>query len=338
MTSTRPKLDFGYLYDFRNPAPWHRDWSELYAETLDLIAWTETIGFAGAWVPEHHLAEDGYIPAPNLIVAAIAARTQSLRLGAAVALAPLYDPVRFAEECAVLDILCAGRLEIALAIGYRRREYAALGAPFGKRGKRFDEFLEIVSALWRGEAVSVAGEHYHVEQARIMPPAPRGTIPLYIGGFADKALERVARFADGYFGNEDVWELYAAKLGAADKDPSRARIRIQGLFLIVAEDRDAAMDELAPFYRWVSNSYAQWAGEDQSLGIDSPGLTVLDLDRFKRSGILQILTPGEAIDHFRAMRERVPVDHVMMMRPPGLSAERFRHYAKLFADEVIPAF
>ncbi|HET8710938.1 MAG TPA: LLM class flavin-dependent oxidoreductase, partial [Spongiibacteraceae bacterium] len=182
------KLSFGYLYDFRNPVQWQRPAADLYAETLDVIAWSETVGFDGAWVPEHHVAEDGYMPAPLIALAAMAARTKKIKLGSAIALAPLYHPVRFAEECAVLDILANGRLEMALAIGYRQRETAAYGVDFTKRGSRFDEFLHIVRALWAGETVSFEGRHFNVKNARLMPPSPRGQIPLYIGGFAEKAL------------------------------------------------------------------------------------------------------------------------------------------------------
>ncbi len=334
---TRP-LTFGYLYDFRNPAPWQRPWHELYAETLDLIAWSETAGFTGAWVPEHHGADDGYQPAPNVILAAIAARTKTLRLGSAIALAPLYHPVRFAEECAVLDILSNGRAEMALAIGYRQREYDGFGLDFRKRGARFDEFLHIVRALWAGETVNFEGNHYTVKNAKIMPPSPRGQIPLYIGGFAEKALERVARYADGYFGNEDVCGLYAEKLREQGKDPAQAGIRIQGLFLAVARDPEQAMEELAPCYHHVNNSYGAWLNEDNAIGIDNPALKPMDLDQFKKSGILQILTPEQAIARFKAMQQRIAVEHFMMMRPPGLPAARFVEYAQLFADEVIPAF
>ena len=333
-----PKLSFGYLYDFRNPPEWRRDWHALYAETLDLVAETERLGFAGAWVPEHHGAEDGYMPAPNLLLAAIAARTSTIRLGSAIALAPLYDPVRFAEECAVLDHLAGGRLEMALAIGYRRREYEAFGQEFTKRGRRFDEFLQIVRALWAGETVDFAGAHYTAKGAKIVPTPPRGRIPLYIGGFADKALERVAKYADGYFGNEDVCDLYMQKVREQGKAPAAAGIRIQGLFFVVAENPAAAMDELAPHFHYVNNSYGAWLNEDKAIGIDSPTLKPMSLDAFKASRILHIATPQQAIAYFTRMRERLPVDHFMMARPPGLPADRFRHYADLFAREVLPAF
>ena len=332
-------LSFGYLYDFRNPPQWQRPWEDLYAEVLDFAAWTEGLGFDGAWVPEHHLAEDGYLPSPMIVLAALAAKTSRMRLGSAIALAPLYHPLRFAEDAAVLDILSGGRLEMALAIGYRRREADAYGIDFGKRGARFDEFLDVVRRLWAGETVTHEGKHFTLKDARIMPPSPRGQVTLHIGGFADKALARVAKYADGYFGNEEVCGTYIDKLREQGKDPASARILIQSLFVTVAEDPVAAMDELGPHFHHVNNSYGAWMAEDNAIGLDTTGLAPMSLDQFKASGILQILTPGQAVDRFRKMKARMPaLEHLMLMYPPGLGAERFRPYAELFAREVIPAF
>ena len=332
------KLTFGYLYDFRNPTQWHRDPTLLYNEIIEFAAWSEGQGFTGAWVPEHHGAEDGYMPAPNIVLAAIAARTRTLKLGSAVGLAPLYHPVRFAEECAVLDILSGGRLEMALAIGYRRREAEAYGVDFTRRGSRFDEFLTIVRQLWAGETVSFSGKHFTVNNAAVVPLSPRGQIPLYIGGFAEKALARVAKFADGYFGNEEVCGLYADKLRERGKDPAAAKIRIQGLFTLVARDKSAAMAELAPYFHHVNNTYGVWLAEDPAIGLDNTALEPMSLDAFKASGILQIWTPEEAVAKFKAMQARIPVEHYMLMLPPGIPPELFKPYAELFAREVIPAF
>jgi alkanesulfonate monooxygenase SsuD/methylene tetrahydromethanopterin reductase-like flavin-dependent oxidoreductase (luciferase family) len=330
------KLTFGYLCDFRNPPQWSRPWPDLYAEILDFFAWSETVGFEGAWVPEHHIAEDGYMPSPLVALAALAARTKTIRLGSAVALAPLYNPVRFAEDCAVLDNFAGGRLEMALAIGYRRRETDAFGVDFTKRGARFDEFLQIVQPLWAGETVTFEGKHFSVKDASIMPRPARGRIPLYIGGFTDKPLERVAKYADGYFGNEEAWPLYREKLIAQGKDPAGARIRIPGLFLTVAKDPEKAMQELAPYFLHVNNVYGAWQGEDLALGMAGP--KPMSLEAFKASGILTILTPDQAIDHFRQLQARVPVEHFMMTLPPGLPPSKFVDYAEVFAKEVIPAF
>ncbi len=331
------RLTFGYIYDFRNPPQWHKPWDRHYAEVLDTIAWTEQAGFDAAWVPEHHLAGDGYIPSPLVALAAIAARTRTITLGSAIALAPLYNPVRFATDCAVLDILAGGRLEMGLAIGYRRRETAAFGADFTKRGRMFDEFLEIVTRLWAGEVVDFAGQFFQAQGAQLMPPAPRGRIPLYIGGFADKAIERVARYGDGYIGSPDVCESYVAKLAQHGKDAAQAKVRITSLFLVAADDPAKAMEELAPYFHHVNNSYGEWAVEDQATGM-AKTLNPMSLDQFKTSGILQIITPDAVVKMLQDMQSSMPLDHVMMMMPPGLPVERFQHYAETFASKVIPAF
>lgn len=335
----KKQLTFGYLYDFRNPQQWRRPWADLYAETLDFITWSESIGFEGAWVPEHHGADDGYVPSPLVALAAIAARTRTIKLGSAIALAPLYHPVRFAEECAVLDILSNGRLEMAVAVGYRRREAEAYGVDFSSRGRRTDEFLEIVTRLWAGETVSYEGKHFALKNASIVPTPIRGRIPLYIGGFTDKALERTAKYGDGYFGNLEVVDLYHEKMRARGKDPASGRIRIQGLFTVVANDPEKAMHELAPYFHHVNNTYGQWLNEDRAatgLG-DTALLKPMTLEAFKTSGILSILTPGQAIQMFTEMLAKAPVEHFMMMLPPGLPPAKFNEYAQVFAKEVIPA-
>ncbi len=333
------KLTFGYLYDFRNPPQWPRSFEALYAETLDFAAWTESLGFTGAWVPEHHLAEDGYMPSPLVTLGAIAARTRTMRLGTAVALAPLYHPVRFAQDCAVLDVLSQGRLDLALAIGYRRRETAAYGVEFGKRGRRFDEFLAIVTRLWAGETLDHEGEFFRFAGARLMPPAPRGRIPLFIGGFVPKAMERVAHYADGYFGNVEAVPLYLEALAAAGKDVAAARVRVPELMTMVARDPQAAMAELAPHMHHVNNSYGEWAAEDRALGVaEERSMSEMGLDAFKESGILRIYTPEKAVELFKGMAAKMPIEHIMLAVPPGLPTARFQPYAELFANEVIPAF
>jgi alkanesulfonate monooxygenase SsuD/methylene tetrahydromethanopterin reductase-like flavin-dependent oxidoreductase (luciferase family) len=334
----KTKLTFGYLYDFRNPPGWRRPWAELYAKTLEFITYSESLGFTGAWVPEHHGAEDGYIPAPLVMLAAIAARTKTLKIGSAIALAPLYHPVRFAEECAILDILSDGRLEMAVAVGYRRREAQAYGVDFTTRGRRLDEFLEIVRRLWSGEKFSFDGKFFQLKDASIVPIPSRKGVPLYLGGFTDKAMERTAKYGDGYFGNEEIIDLYRDKLRADGKDPTSARIRIQGLFNVVARDPQQAMEELAPFFHHTNNSYGAWLNEDRESTGFAATLKPMSLEAFKTSGILKIMTPGQAIDMFTTMLSKAPIEHFMMMFPPGMTAEKFAPYAEVFAKEVIPAF
>src|SRR5262249_32641983 len=140
----------------------------------------------------------------------------------------------------------------------------AFGVEFSSRGRRTDEFLEIVRRLWAGETVTYAGRYFTLQSAAIVPRPVRGHIPLYVGGFTDKARERAARYGDGYFGNEEVCDLYLQKMHACGKDPATGRIRIQGLFIVVAHDPDEALQGLAPYFHYVNNAYGEWLTEDRA--------------------------------------------------------------------------
>jgi alkanesulfonate monooxygenase SsuD/methylene tetrahydromethanopterin reductase-like flavin-dependent oxidoreductase (luciferase family) len=208
---------------------------------------------------------------------------------------------------------------------------------FTKRGKLFDEWLEIVSRLFAGETLDFSGQHFQFSDARLMPPVPRGRIPLYIGGFADKSVERVIRYGDGYIGSAEVCDAYVAKLREKGEDPASARVRITGITTVVADDPEAALDELAPYYHHVNNSYGAWFFEDKVHSAEH-GFRPMSLEEFKASGTLQVITPDEAIAMFRRLQARMPLDHYMFSMPAGLPAERFVHYAETVAKRVMPAF
>ena len=332
------RMEFGFLYDMRNPGQWQKPWPELYSEALEFIAWTEQLGFDGAWVPEHHCTEDGYMSSPLIALTAIAARTSRMKIGTGVALAPFYHPVRFAEDCAVLDNIANGRLEIGLALGYRRRETDAYGVDFPSRVSRTDEFLGIVRKLWAGEVLSHHGRHFNLKNASIVPKPPRGHIPLFVGGYSEKAMNRVARYGDGYLGSIELYDAYRRSLSACGKEPDSGRLYLASMPLVVARDPEQAMHELAPYYHHVNNAYGIWLNEDQYAGRVDVGSAPaeMSLEDFKVSGLLQILTPQQAIARIKAMRAQAPVEHVMMTVPPGIPLAKFSPYVELFAHEVMP--
>jgi alkanesulfonate monooxygenase SsuD/methylene tetrahydromethanopterin reductase-like flavin-dependent oxidoreductase (luciferase family) len=137
-------VKFGIWLDFRNPRPWRRPWTEVYEESVDLAVSAESWGFDSVWFSEHHLVDDGYLPALFPVIAAVGARTRRVRLGTAMLLAPLYHPLRLAEDAAVTDLLTGGRLDLGLAPGYRHEEFANLGVPREQRGARTEETVEVL--------------------------------------------------------------------------------------------------------------------------------------------------------------------------------------------------
>ena len=334
------RLTFGFIYDFRNPAEWERSFSQIYADMLRFIAWTEELGFEGAWVPEHHAATDGYQPSPMIALAAIAARTKRMRIGSAVALAPFHHPVRFAEDCAIVDIIADGRLEVGVALGYRQRETDAYGLEFKTRVSRMEEFLVVVRRLWQGETFSFEGKHFQLRNAAIAPLPPRRMIPLLVGGFSDKAIERVAKFGDAYLGMMEMADLYLDRLAANGKDPATARIVVPSVNVVVSNEPEKTLEEFAAYYHYVNNMYGVWLNEDSyddRIDLQTRPKS-MSIDEFKASGLLQVLTPSRAIEFFREMQVKGPVDHVILSVPPGVPLARFAHHTELFAKEVIPFF
>jgi alkanesulfonate monooxygenase SsuD/methylene tetrahydromethanopterin reductase-like flavin-dependent oxidoreductase (luciferase family) len=335
----KKKLTFGYLYDLRNPKEWYQQPNQFYAETLDFITWTEGLGFEGAWLPEHHLASDGYLASPLTMLAAIAARTKKIKLGTAIALAPLYHPLRFTEDCAMIDILSNGRLEMAVGIGYRQRETDAMSVPFKSRAGRTDEFIQLVRRLWAGETVTHESKHFSIKKAMIDPRPVNGTIPLYVGGFSTKALDRAVKYGDGYHGLMDMCPVYIDKLREAGKDVSKARVRALDMNLFVARDPAKAFDELAPHMLHMHNSYSEWAAEDNpEYDVGNIELKPMGLEEFRASGRLTVLTPAQAIEFFQKQLSIAPLEHFMLFVPPGMRMKQFGAYAELFAKEVMPAF
>ena len=116
-------MKLGLFFDLRNPEPWARPWPELYGGTLDLLERAEELGCEAAWFTEHHRFADGYLPQPLTFLAAVAARTRTMRIGTAILLAALRPAPLVAEEAAVVDQLSGGRLELGIGAGYSTPEY-----------------------------------------------------------------------------------------------------------------------------------------------------------------------------------------------------------------------
>lgn len=125
---------FGLWYDFRNPPQWRQSSDRLYGEILDQIAWGENHGFDDVWLSEHHFIDDGSLPSIVPIAAAIAARTTRIRIASGVLLMPFHNPVRLAEDIAVVDVISGGRLELGVGVGYKFEEFDSFGVPFTERG------------------------------------------------------------------------------------------------------------------------------------------------------------------------------------------------------------
>lgn len=181
--------------------PWdRRSHAELYADTLALAAFAEEHDFSSFWLAEHHGAGDGYNPSLLPFLSAVAARTTRLELGTAVMLAPFHDPLRIAEDAAVVDNISGGRLHLGLGLGWAPEEYRMFGVDSAGRGARLAEFVAVLRGAWGAEPFSHDGRFYTYDDVAVTPkPARAGGPPVWLGGGVDAALERAARLGDGHF-------------------------------------------------------------------------------------------------------------------------------------------
>src|ERR1700746_3501686 len=234
------KIRFGLWYDFRNPTQWRQSPDRLYREILDQIAWGENNGFDDVWLSNHLLTEDVYPPSTLPVAAAIAARTNRIRIASGVLLVPFHNPVRLAEDIATVDVISGGRFELGAGVGFKREEFERFGVPFKERGARTNQSLEIVRRALSGETVTFKSEFFDFQNIKVTPePIQKPHPPIWLGGFTPAALRRAARYGDGFTvpgATRDVYDQYVAELKKLNRPTDNIRFASALWCLIVSND------------------------------------------------------------------------------------------------------
>jgi probable F420-dependent oxidoreductase len=168
----------------------------------------EELGFSDVWVSEHVILPKAapYPPSPSfyepiLTLTWAAAVTRRVRLGTSVIVLPMHHPVPMAKQLATLQCLSGGRVIFGVGVGWLEAEFAALGAPFRERGRRMDESIALMRALWTEDPVTFQTRHIAAEivEMRMQPP-PVAPIPIWVGGGSAAAQARATRACDGWHG------------------------------------------------------------------------------------------------------------------------------------------
>jgi probable F420-dependent oxidoreductase len=210
----------------------------------------EDLGFESAMLIDHLLvAPPAYRVAwlePVALLSALSGVTRTIRLGTLVLVLPFRDPVAFAKEWATLDVLSGGRSILGVGVGWNREEFAALRIPIAERGRRMNEMLEAITALWAGDDVSYEGRYYRFEHLTIEPkPAQKPHPPIWIGGGTQPAekiygqgvdtiqpvLRRIARYASTWVPHSSAtaemvagdWEAIRGYMVENGRDPNEMR-------------------------------------------------------------------------------------------------------------------
>jgi alkanesulfonate monooxygenase SsuD/methylene tetrahydromethanopterin reductase-like flavin-dependent oxidoreductase (luciferase family) len=319
---------FGLRFDLRNPGFAGVSMADRYQAALEMSLWAEQHGGLAVSISEHHGSEDGYLPSALPFAAAIAARTSTIAIAINALVAPFYDPLRLAEDIAVIDQLSRGRLSVTLGAGYVAEEFAMFDVGLNERAKRMTEMVETLRAAWTGEPFTFRGR-----VVRVTPtPFRAGGPQIVMGGSSEPAARRAARIGDGFIPSvPEVYEFY------------RDECRLQGLpdpgpwlggdttSTFVADDPDAEWEAIGPYLLHETNAYGAWQARTD--GLATGFTTVADATQLRAEERYRVLTPEAFLE-----QQKAAGDFAFVMLHPmcgGIPPELAWRHLELFAERVL---
>jgi alkanesulfonate monooxygenase SsuD/methylene tetrahydromethanopterin reductase-like flavin-dependent oxidoreductase (luciferase family) len=316
-------------YDLRCPPFSKASHAELYATALEQCAWADRLGFAAVLLSEHHGSPDGYLPSPLVFGAAVAARTRQIRIQLAALIAPLHDPLRLAEDLAVLDVVSGGRVVPVLAGGYVESEFRAFGRRLADRAGVMEGIVPFLERAWSGEPFEHEGRTLRVTPRPVQRPRP----PIFMGAASAPAARRAARHADWLIPQlPELWEVFRqerVRLGKPDPGPFPPTT---GNFVYVAEDPDAAWSRIAPYAMHEMNAYGRWM---QEAGTAGPYRPIEDPSELRATGSYPVVTPEQLVAQVRSLGPGCAILlHPLM---GGMDPELSWASLDLFEKKVLPA-
>jgi alkanesulfonate monooxygenase SsuD/methylene tetrahydromethanopterin reductase-like flavin-dependent oxidoreductase (luciferase family) len=306
-------------FNFASPQGDPRTQGELIRAAIELAQWGESRGVLTVSVDEHHATGHGWSCNPILAAGMFLARTSTLIASVDCALGPLWNPVRLAEDIALVDNMSRGRLHTTLGLGYRTVEYDTLGVDFSQRGRLMDGLIERMLSTWS-------------DTGCYSRPHP----PLYIGGGARVTARRAARFrlplslADHLPDVAAYYRELAAEAGMAPLVIMPGPINRGMIYL--HDDPDRAWSELGDHILWEAVTYGGWSTDQRSL-MHLPG--VQTLDEVRASGRYRFLTPDQLIAEVRGADDYGPL--VLHPLVGGMPIDEAWTSVQLLVDRVLPA-
>ncbi|MFH9071823.1 LLM class flavin-dependent oxidoreductase [Streptomyces alboflavus] len=301
--------------------------SARYRAALEMAAYADDRGVSTIQTEEHHGVANNWLPSPFAFAGAVFGATRRIAVTVSAVIGPLHDPLRLAEDIAVLDLLSGGRLVTVAGIGYRPEEYAAFGVEWTRRGKLQDELLETLLKAWTGEEFSHRGRTVRVTPRPYTRPHPM----LLVGGSSRAAARRAARFGLPFFPSAHLPELQAYY------DEKRAEYGTEGWTMMPAaetpllhlsEDPDRTWAAYGEHFLHEARTYASWQSDDIRSAVRSAATTVGEL---RAERVYRILTPDACV----ALAES-GANLVLHPLAGGMPVDEGWRSLHLFGENVLP--
>lgn len=314
-------------FDMRYPADATTPVDAFYRAAIEMSSWADRHHFNAIGFSEHHNTDDGYLPSPLTMASAVAGRTEKAMIAVSALLVPLHDPLRLAEDIAVVDILSRGRLVITAGLGYRPEEYAALGKSWQHRGALMDDNLTTLFQAWTGEHFI-----YNGTRVKVLPrPFSRPHPLVCIGGNSKAAARRAVRFGLPFspaIDDNDLADYYYRQSRQAGFTTPYVVMPQHPSTTFIAEDPQRAWHSLGPYMLYDALSYGQWRHASRRAYAES---FASNLDELKAEGKYRILTPDQAVEIARSTGS-LHFAPLVGGTPPELGWESL----ELFAARVLP--
>jgi alkanesulfonate monooxygenase SsuD/methylene tetrahydromethanopterin reductase-like flavin-dependent oxidoreductase (luciferase family) len=333
--------------------------ADVFAEHLALGDLAEPLGFDSLWALEHHFTGYAMSPSPTHLLCYYAGRTRRIALGTAVIVLPWHDPVRVAEEIALLDVYSGGRCIFGFGRGAASVEYAGFRVPMEEARPRFVEAAQIIVKALTNEVFSWDGEHYKIPATSIRPrPISHPERRFYASSVSPESAEIMARLGFGVLViMQNEWPAAAAdieryrEIAAGVGHAPRPPIILTNVS--VAESRDEARERAVTYLsrKWdsIDNHYHFSDGHLASVkGYEFYGKMTKTYAKMKDPGFRQkatdfyvkiqvVGTPDDCLEQLAELRRLTGVDHLVTeFGYGGMPHEQAELNMRLFADRVVP--
>ncbi|HEY4889456.1 MAG TPA: LLM class flavin-dependent oxidoreductase [Candidatus Dormibacteraeota bacterium] len=328
-----PQIDSWIRFTFALPDPDPKVQARQLRGALELARYADDHGITGVRVDEHHVTDYGWSPNPILECGMLLAATTRIRVSARAALGPLYEPIRLAEDIALLDQLGGDRIYVCIGQGYRPIEYTAMRKTFEHRGRLMDELLDTLLKAWSGEPFEYNGAMIRVTPRPATSPHPN----IAIGGTARATARRAVRFGlplhiPAYL--PDLENYYESLCLEAGITPSVTMVpRDSHGPVFITEDPERAWAEIGPHFLWEAASYSSWMRSDMTSHMHTK---VQTLDELRASGVWSIVSPQQCVERLKSMGTSPSI----LFHPlcGGIPQESAMECVRLFVEEVVPRY
>lgn len=311
---------------------------DCFDEALEQVQLAEKHGFNSAFLTEHHGWNMSW-PTPQMALAAMATRTETISLGTSIILLPLGNPVRIAGEFALLDQISNGRAILGAGLGYQEREFEAMNIDIQGRVTRFVDYIRVIGELFEDENATYDGKSFTLPEFTLSPSPvqPQGP-PIWCGGRVDAAFKRAALFGDEWIPSwTDSLERvsadkkrYTKYLREYNSDPAEHEFPIIRS-VIIAETHEEATERARTHFQPIIERYLE---EGYQMGVDPETFTdIMDIieERFF------VGNPEEVTKQIEEFINAYGTDHlVFKVYGPGMTHEDVTATLRLLGDEVLP--